>query len=91
MTFCTQGFTPSLDLPGNQGTGFSDELCAVGVVLFELRPGVDVIVVVVHGAVGVEPILKDLGPVFGAIFGRVCFLGAAEDDQDFVIFRDHSL
>jgi hypothetical protein len=58
------------------------------VVGFELFAGVDMVVIVVHGPVGIVPALDAFGEVFGAVFTGVALFFAAEDDEDLVLGGD---
>ena len=53
--------------------------------------GVQVVVVVIHGPVGIEPTLKSLAPVLGAIRGSIALLVAPEDDENLVLARDRNV
>lgn len=65
-----------------------EESCEDGVVSFDLITSVNVIVIVVHGAVCVVPTLDTFGEILGAIFGGIASFLSAEDDEDF-IFSGH--
>ena len=59
-----------------------------GVVFFELGSGVDVIVVVIHGPVGIEPVLDAFCPIFGGVACGVALFGSTEDDEHLILFGD---
>ena len=63
------------------------ELGSHGIIFDELRAGVDVVVVVVHRAVSVEPALINLCPILGTIARGVAAFGAAKGDQHLVRAR----
>ena len=60
------------------------ELGSHGIIFDELRAGVDVVVVVVHRAVGVEPALVNLRPILGTIARGVAAFGTAKGNQHLV-------
>ena len=53
--------------------------------------GVNVVMVVVHGSVGVVPILHTLRPVFRPVLSGVALLLAAEDDEHLVLLGNLDL
>ena len=59
-----------------------------GIVFFELGSGVDVIVVVIHGPVGIEPVLDAFCPIFGGVACGVALFGSTEDDEHLILFGD---
>ena len=63
----------------------STKLGRMRIVSLKLLSGMNMIVIVIHGAIRVIPALQYLGPIFGLIALRITFLGTAKNNQYIIL------